>query len=60
MALKYAPQMSGDAQQMARAVQWMSWTNSRLEPLLHTLVMELVRLPAPERIRPKVEQARVE
>ena len=59
VALKYAPQMSDDAQQMARAVQWMGWTNSRLEPLLHTLVMELVRLPAPERSPAKVEQARV-
>jgi len=59
VALKYAPQMSDDAQQMARAVQWMGWTNSRLEPLLHTLVMELVRLAAPERSPAKVEQARV-
>jgi glutathione S-transferase len=59
VALKYAPQMSGDAQHMARAVQWMGWTNGRLEPLLHTLVMELVRLPEPERDPAKVEQARL-
>ena len=59
VALKYAPQMSGEAQQMARGVQWMGWTNLRLEPLLHTLVMELVRLPHAERDPGKVEQARV-
>lgn len=62
VALKYAPQVlfgGGDAQHLARAVQWMGWTNSRLEPLLHTLVMELVRLPKPERSPAKIEQARV-
>jgi len=33
----------------ARGVQWMSWTNEHLEPLLHTLVMECVRLSPDQR-----------
>jgi len=37
----------------------LSWTNERLEPLLHTLVMQLVRLPEVQRDPPKVEKARV-
>ena len=42
----------------ARALQWMCWTNEYLEPLLHTLVMELVRL-APEKRNPtELESAR--
>lgn len=61
LALKRAPQVlsGGDPQHLARALQWMSWTNGRLEPLLHTLVMELVRLPETERDAAKVEEARM-
>ena len=40
---------------ISREVQWMSWTNGRLEPLLHMLVMELVRLPEGERDPAKVD-----
>ena len=59
LALKGAPQtLLSDPQSLAQAVQWMSWTNGRLEPLLHTLVMELVRLPEAERSPPRVEAAR--
>jgi glutathione S-transferase len=61
LALKRAPEVlsGGDPRRLARALQWMSWTNERLEPLLHTLVMELVRLPEAERDPAKVEKARV-
>ena len=34
---------------LARAVQWMSWTNEYLEPALHTQIMELRRLPENQR-----------
>jgi glutathione S-transferase len=60
LALRYASGLlAGDAQELARAVQWMTWTNGRLEPLLHTLVMELVRLPEAQRDPAKIEQARI-
>jgi len=60
LALRHAPDLlSGDAQQLARAVQWMTWTNGRVEPLLHTLVMELVRLPQAQRDPAKIEQTRI-
>ena len=36
--------VDGSPENLGRAVQWMSWTNERLEPHLHTLVMELRRL----------------
>jgi glutathione S-transferase len=61
LALSHAPDLlSGDAKQLARAVQWMTWINGRVEPLLHTLVMQLVRLPNDKRDPAKVEQARIE
>jgi len=61
LALKRAPEVlfGGDPKHLARALQWMSWTNELLEPLLHTLVMELVRLPEVQRDPDKVEKARV-
>jgi glutathione S-transferase len=49
----------GDPQHLARAAQWMNWTNGCLEPLLHVLVMHLVRLPEPERDPAGIEDARV-
>ena len=60
LASKYAPEalFGRDPQTFARATQWMSWTNEHLEPPLHVLVMELVRLPVSERDSKKVEQAR--
>ena len=36
--------VGGSPETLARAVQWMAWTNEHLEPHLHTLVMELRRL----------------
>jgi len=42
----------------ARALQWMCWTNEHLEPLLHTLVMELVRLAPEKRSQAELETAR--
>src|SRR5262245_54964244 len=60
LAMRHAPDvLSGDAQELARAVQWMTWTNGRIEPLLHTLVMELVRLPEAQRDPAKIEQTRI-
>jgi glutathione S-transferase len=61
LAVKRAPEalLGSDPQHLARALKWMSWTNERLEPLLHTLVMELVRLPEAQRDPAKVEQARM-
>jgi len=46
IAARYAREtLFGDSEKTyALASQWMSWTNQRLEPPLHTLVMELSRL----------------
>ena len=60
LALKYAPEQlyQADNAVFGRAAQWMCWTNEHLEPLLHTLVMEVVRL-TPERRNPDaLEKAR--
>ena len=59
LAAKYAPrQLYGDdVATLARASQWMAWTNEHLEPHLHTLVMELVRLPPSERNPTEAEAA---
>lgn len=59
LALKRGPDVlsGGDPQHLARALQWMSWTNENLEPILHTLVMELVRLPESERDPAKLDKA---
>ena len=58
LARKYAPAaLFGDNwETFARAGQWMAWTNEHLEPQLHVLVMELVRLA--ERDAAAVETAR--
>ena len=37
----------GNAAGLAQQMKWMAWTNENMEPALHTLVMECVRL-APE------------
>jgi len=59
LAAKYAPrQLYGeDLGRLARASQWMSWTNEHLEPHLHTLVMELVRLPPAQRNKARAQAA---
>jgi glutathione S-transferase len=53
LALKHAPERlyGGDPATFACASAWMSWTNEHLEPQLHVLVMELVRL-APDKRNP--------
>ncbi len=51
LALAHAPKalIADDVRNIATAVQWASWTNERLEPAMHELVMHCVRLPAAER-----------
>ena len=60
LATGRAPEVlyGGDPKLLARATQWMNWTNEHLEPLLHTLVMELVRLHPDKRNPAELEQAR--
>lgn len=60
VASKYGPEpLYGNSSEVfARALQWMSWTNEYLEPLLHTLVMELVRLVPDQRSPAALEAAR--
>ena len=47
LAINHAPNklIAGDMSNIAHAVKWASWTNEHLEPELHHLVMNLVRLP---------------
>ena len=60
IASKYgaAPLQASAPDGLARALQWMCWTNEHLEPLLHTLVMELVRLVSEKRSATELETAR--
>ena len=46
VAMTYGPLVlyGGGPAGLAQQFKWMSWTNEHLEPLLHTLVMECVRL----------------
>ena len=62
IATKYAPDVlyRGCNATMAKALQWMCWTNEHLEPLLHTLVMEAVRLAPELRDPAELERARVD
>jgi glutathione S-transferase len=59
LAAKYAPRelYGDDLGRLAQASQWMSWTNEHLEPHLHTLVMELVRLPPAQRDKARAHAA---
>lgn len=59
VAQKYAPErlFGADPEVFAVASQWMAWTNERLEPALHTLVMHRVRLAEPERRPSQVDEA---
>jgi len=51
LASTYAPTLlyGDDLQIFARAAQWMDWDNNHLMDGQHTLVMQLVRLPAQAR-----------
>ena len=49
--------LDGRPETLARAVQWMSWTNEHLEPLLHTQIMELHRLPEDQRTPGAADEA---
>ncbi len=59
LAQKYAPKkLYGDSlETLGLASQWMEWTGARLEPVLHILVMELVRLAADQRSEKNVAVA---
>ena len=64
IATRYAASVlyEDSIQSLGRALQWMSWTNEHLEPLLHTLVMECVRLAPEQRdanARDKARQATI-
>ena len=60
LAQAYAPQalFGDDIKTLGLASQWMDWTNTQLEPALHILVMELVRLPENERSSANLEATR--
>jgi glutathione S-transferase len=62
LAQTYAPQaLYGDnVKCLGLASQWMDWTNTQLEPGLHILVMELVRLSTDKRNPANVEKTRRE
>jgi glutathione S-transferase len=62
LALTYgAKGLSGDGPGgLAQQMKWMSWTNEHLEPALHTLVMECVRLAPEQRSPPAIEAARID
>ena len=49
--------IDGNPETFGRAAQWMSWTNERLEPHLHVLVMEIRRLREDLRTPGAVEAA---
>lgn len=59
LAQKYAPGplFGGSLETLGLASQWMDWTNARLEPVLHVLVMELVRLTEDRRDAANVAEA---
>ena len=60
LARRHAPAklFGSDEQTFARALQWMSWANYRLDPPTHALVMHLERLPADQRRAETVEDSR--
>jgi glutathione S-transferase len=47
----------GDGAGLAQQLKWMAWTNEYMEPALHTLVMECVRLAPDARNREAAEAA---
>lgn len=60
LARRYAPALlyGGSEETFARALQWMIWTNTSLDPAIHTLIMHLERLPAEQRSISTVDAAR--
>ena len=62
LARRYAPAklFGSNEETFARALQWMSWANYKLDPPLHALVMHLERLPAEQRRPETVEASRTE
>ena len=61
LAQTYAPKLYvNDVRVLAHGSQWMDWTNTQLEPHLHTLVMHLVRMQTKDRDQAAVEQTRQE
>jgi len=61
LAQTYAPGFfGGDIETLGLASQWMDWTNTQLEPQLHVLVMQLVRMREADRAPEVVEQTRLE
>lgn len=60
LARRHAPAklFDGNEETFARALQWMSWANYKLDPPLHALVMHLERLPADQRRPETVEASR--
>ena len=62
LAQTYAPKAlySDNVKYLGLASQWMDWTNTQLEPGLHILVMELVRLSTDRRNPANVEKMRRE
>ena len=49
--------LDGRSETLARALQWMSWTNEHLEPPLHTQIMEFHRLPEDQRTPGAADEA---
>lgn len=49
--------LDGRTETLARAVQWMSWTNEHLEPALNTQILELRRLPEDQRTPGAADEA---
>jgi glutathione S-transferase len=61
LAQTYAPNLFGnDVKRLGHASQWMDWTNTQLEPHLHILVMQLVRMQEADRDPSVVEQTRLD
>lgn len=49
--------LDGRPETLARAVQWMAWTNEHLEPALNTQILELRRLPEDRRTPGAADEA---
>ena len=60
LARRHAPEklFGSNEQTFARALQWMSWANYKLDPPTHALIMHLERLPADQRRPETVEASR--
>jgi glutathione S-transferase len=60
LARRYAPaKLFGSKEEtFARALQWMSWANYKLDPPTHALIMHLERLPKNQRNAETVEASR--